>query len=172
MYQTESNVKKYVLHLLKNLYELKQASKKYFEYLCDHLRAEHIGIELRNIDPCIYYKEEIILVIYVDNCLIFSKKKDAIDALIEQLRMTFVLTDEGSVSTYIGIQVEMDKKENKMKLKQPFLVERIIDALNCNSHITVKETPATPKPVLHKDTEAREWKQEWHYRLAIGMLNF
>ena len=57
------------------------------------------------------------LVIYVDDCLIFSKYNNASDVLIEQLRKKFVLTDEGSVITYLGIQVEMNKTENKIKLK-------------------------------------------------------
>ena len=56
-----------------------------------------------------------ILVIYGDY-LIFSKNKDTVDELIEQLRETFVLAGDNA-STYLGIQVEMDKKENKMKLK-------------------------------------------------------
>ena len=107
--------------------------------------------------------------LYVDDCLIFPKHKDAADEPIEQLRNTFVFIDEGSVSTYLGIQVEMDKKENKMKSKQSFLVERIIEALNYNEYITGKETPVIPNDILHKNIEGPERKREWHY---IGMLNF
>ena len=105
-----------------------------------------------------------------DDYLIFSKNKDTVDELIEQLRNTFVLAGDNA-STYLGIQVEMDKKENKIKLKQPVLIERIIEALNCNQHITGKETPTIPKNILHKDIEGPERKQKWHYRSDLGMFN-
>ena len=73
----------YVLYLLKNLYGLRQSSNTYFEYLCDHLRATPIEMEPSRVDPYIWYKEGIILVIYVDDCLIFSKYKRMADELIE-----------------------------------------------------------------------------------------
>ena len=96
--------KDYVLYLLKNLYGLKQASKTYFEFLCGHLQADPIGMEPSRVDPCIWYKEGIVLVIYVDDCLIFSKEKPMADNLIKQLEIDFTLTDEGDVSTYLGVQ--------------------------------------------------------------------
>ena len=61
--------KDYVLYLLKNLYELRQASKIYFKHLYNRLRATPIEIEPSRMDPCIWYKENIILVIYVDDCI-------------------------------------------------------------------------------------------------------
>ena len=115
--------KEYVLYLLKNLYGLKQASKTYFEYLCGYLRADPIGMEPSRVDPCIWYKEDLILVIYVDDCLIYSKEKEATDELISQLRENFTLTDEGDVDTYLGVQVELNEKDNTIELKQPFLIE-------------------------------------------------
>ena len=86
--------KDYVLYLLKNLYGLKQASKTYFEFLCGHLQAHPIGMGLSRVDPCVCYKEDIILIMYVDDCLIFSKSKKLTDELIDQLKEKFTLTDE------------------------------------------------------------------------------
>ena len=109
--------KDYVLYLLKNLYGLKQASKTHFEYLCGYLQAESIGIEPSIVDPCVLYKEGIILVMYVDNCLIFSKNKESTDELINRLRENFTLTDERDVNTYFGMQIELNEKNNTIELK-------------------------------------------------------
>ena len=164
--------KDYVLYLLKNLYGLKQASKTYFEYLCSHLEAEPIGMESSRIDPCIWYKEGVILIIYVDDCLIFSKNKELADELIQQLRVNFTLTDEGSVESYLGVQVEFDKDKKTISLKQPYLIKRIISALKCTEHMTGKETPVLANNILHKDSDGPERKQSWNYRSLIGILNF
>ena len=164
--------KDYVLYLLKNLYGLKQASKTYFEFLCGHLQADPIGMEPSRVDPCIWYKEGIVLVIYVDDCLIFSKEKPMADNLIKQLEIDFTLTDEGDVSTYLGVQVSLDEKTNTIDLKQPFLIERIIDAIKCNPHLTGKDTPVLANNILHKDSDGPDRKQAWNYRSIIGMLNF
>ena len=106
--------KDYVLYLLKNLYGLKQASKTYFEHLCGFLQADLIGMEPSRFAPCIWYKEGIILVIYVDDCLIYSKEKKDADELIDQLKENFTLTDEGNVDTYLGVQVSLNERENSI----------------------------------------------------------
>ena len=60
-----------------------------------YLQAEPIVTEPSRVYPCVWYKEGIILVIYVDDCLIFSKNKESNDELINQPRENFTLTDEG-----------------------------------------------------------------------------
>ena len=49
----DETINDYVVYLLKNLYGLRQASKTYFEYLCDHLRATPIKMEPSRVEPCI-----------------------------------------------------------------------------------------------------------------------
>ena len=94
------------------------------------------------------------------------------DNLIKQLEIDFTLTDEGDVSTYLGVQVSLDEKTNTIDLKQPFLIERIIDAIKCNPHLTGKDTPVLANNILHKDSDGPDRKQAWNYRSIIGMLNF
>ena len=79
-----------ICHLLKNVYGLKQAAKTWFEYLRDALiNSEANGrysFRQSVVDPCIFYKEGITLITWVDDCLIFAKDKDLADKFIEQLR--------------------------------------------------------------------------------------
>ena len=56
---------KYVLKLKKNLYGLKQASFNWSEMLKSGLIE--IGFTPSKVDPCVYYKDNIICAVYVDD---------------------------------------------------------------------------------------------------------
>ena len=54
-----------------------------------------------------------------------------------------------------------------------FLAFRGLDLLgDAVKEANVKSTPSVYKEVLHKDEFGPERKQSWHYRSAIGMLNY
>ena len=85
----------------------------------------------------------------------FSPSKKNIDLLIATLKGMFVLTNEGDVSAYLGIQIEKhkDEKENEtLMMSQPHLIQRILDTINLTDQ-HLHDTPAEPKKLLTKDTE-------------------
>ena len=120
-------------------------------------------MEPSRVDPCIWYKENIILIIYVDDYLMFSRQKYLANELIKQIEADFTLTDEGYVNSYIVVQVDLNENNNTIKLKQPFLIQRIIEALKCNEHMTGKEIPVLSNKMLHKDQDGPNRKQSWKY---------
>ena len=99
---------RYVLELKKNLYGLKQAGKTWFEYLSSTLTQEMNFVQSK-IDPCIFYRDEIVFVVYVDDCLCFHKSKQHADDFITELLTKFTLTEEGELGMtameYLGVQV-------------------------------------------------------------------
>ena len=114
----------WVLKLQKNLYGLKQARYNWFEFL-------KTGLEKRDfiqskIDPCVWFRKEMVLVTYVDDCLIFCKEKEQADELIKSLQKDYSLTDEGDVSTYLGVEISKND-DNSIKLSQPHLKRRILE---------------------------------------------
>jgi len=82
-FTVEGNHNNYVLKLKKNLYGLKQAGLSWFEMLCNHLISS--GFKQSNSDPCFFHRGGLILVCYVDDCLIFSKSLADVDRLIADL---------------------------------------------------------------------------------------
>ena len=64
----------YLLKLNKHLYGVKQAAYNWFEILKDGLHVR--GFENQSSsDPCRFFsKDEIVLVYYVDDCIVFSRK--------------------------------------------------------------------------------------------------
>ena len=56
--------------------------------------------------------DDIIVLVYVDDCLIFSQDKDKINHLIDKLKKKekLDLTDEVDIDKYIGVEIEQKKK--------------------------------------------------------------
>jgi len=155
-FNINGNRKDYVLRLKKNLYGLKQAGLSWFEMLCDH--PVFLGFKQSDSDPCFFYHDELILICYVDDCLMFSPLKEDVDLLITALKEMFVLTDKGNVSAYLGIQKEKhrDEKENEiLMMSQLHLMQRILETINLmDQHL--HDTPAELRKLLTKDTEGEQ----------------
>lgn len=62
--------KTYVLKLLKNMYGLKQAGYNWYNKLTDVLLD--LGFKQSLVDKCLFIKDSCIILVYVDDCLLFS----------------------------------------------------------------------------------------------------
>ena len=171
----------YVCLLLKNLYGLRQVSKTFYEYLRDTLTVPELedgnglGFKQSFIDPCVFYRNGVILISWVDDCLIFTKNQKLALELIEGLQKIFVLTEEDDVSAYLGVQLKINESTSRMRgvtLAQLYLIERVIQELgSAIKDANVKDTPAVYKEILYKDENRPNRKQDWNYRSLIKMLN-
>ena len=85
----------FVLKLEKNLYGTKQAAANWYEMLKNGLIKE--GFKSSKIDPCLFLRDDAIIVTYVDDCLIFGKDTKIIEELIRNLKQDWrVLARQGS----------------------------------------------------------------------------
>ena len=82
-----------VYNLLINLYGLKDAGKTWFEFLKEVLLERHW--KKSEIDSCLFTKNGILLVVYVDDAILISPHKYLINAEIKYLQKYYVLTDDG-----------------------------------------------------------------------------
>ncbi len=165
-----------VLTLKKSLYGLKQASLNLFEKL--KLGLIDCGFTLSEIDPCLYLKENMVLLTYVDDCIIISPSKESINHLILSMQSgpeNFKLTEEGDVNKVLGVEItRLDN--NSFKLSQPLLIDRILSFLGlCNNEFkTDANSLSTPvaKGLLHCNLSGKPCKYSWKYRTAVGMLSY
>ena len=54
-----------------------------------------MGFEQGLVDPCLFFRNEVVLIVYVDDCLIFSLKKERADEVVKELAEKFTIEDEG-----------------------------------------------------------------------------
>jgi hypothetical protein len=74
----------HVLKLLNNLYGQKQAGRVWNKHLTSGLVK--IGFVQLKVDECVFYRDGVIFIVYVDNGVFFCKSMDKIDQAILALR--------------------------------------------------------------------------------------
>ena len=60
-------------------------------------------------DKCVFYKDNIILLIYVDDILIIGKDEGKVEAFKQSMKEgseNFIFTDGESLYCYLGVQIE------------------------------------------------------------------
>ena len=86
--------------LIKNLYGLKDAGRTWNLYIKAGLLTR--GWKQSEIDECLYTKDKMLLVLYVDDACIISPSEPHILSEIQSLKKDFDLTDEGLLQDYLG----------------------------------------------------------------------
>jgi hypothetical protein len=162
-----------VLRLLRNLYGQKQGPRVWNQYLEKGLRK--IGFRRSQVCPCLFFRGNVALIIYVDDCILFSPSSSSIDQAINDLRKAeenYTLEDQGEVHEFLGIQKTVTKN-GAICLSQPQLIDSILKDLQLQSNSKPRTTPAPSSIILHKDEEGEPMNsEEFHYRRVVGKLNF
>ncbi len=73
-----------MLKLLKNIYGQKQAGRVWNEYLVDKLRS--IGFKPSLIDNCVFYRDDVIFMVYVDDGIFLGKDDEQLKAVIHEIQ--------------------------------------------------------------------------------------
>jgi hypothetical protein len=156
------------LRLNKSIYGLSVAPKLWYEHLFAALKKD--GFVASKYDPCLLFKKEMMLVIYVDDVGISAMYMKDVDSLIQRLEdQGFKLTREGTFSEFLGIKFEKNDEDNSINMTQKGLIKKIIATAgmsDCNPNWT----PASSTTPLGIDPDGEPMDEEWSYRSIVGML--
>jgi hypothetical protein len=153
------------LELKKSLYGLSVAPKLWYEHLRERLLAR--GFKASNFDPCLFYRNNVAIAVYVDDLIMISKETKILDNIVAELQNEFTVTDEGTLASYLGIHVE--KKDNKYRLSQPALTRKILQTTGL-ADAKPNERPASE--TLGSYTDCEKHNETWDYASVIGMLMY
>jgi hypothetical protein len=96
------------------------------------------------LDPCLFINKDLIVIVYVDNLLIYSKTTAAFDAFLQNMQnKDIALRREGTAEGYLG--VDISTKGSTITLTQTGLTKRIITALGLDD----KYNRSAPTPAEH-----------------------
>jgi hypothetical protein len=157
-----------VLKLKRTLYGLKQAPKYFYDYLSTRLQRQ--GLTPSKFDPCLFLSDKIVLLVYVDDILLYGQSDKDIDEFIDRLRKEedIILNREDTAEGFLGVAVERDG--NKTILTQVGLKKKIIEALGlCSNYTTPKSTPAETAP-LPRNADGIPADGTINYASIVGML--
>ena len=121
--------------------------------------------------------KETIILVYVDDCIIISNKVFVIQKFISSLKAgteNFVFTEEGTMDLYLGVDISLLPDKKGFTFSQPFLIDRVIQALNFDLKTTKIDTNNTPAgySLLKKYENVPARKASWEYRGIIGILGY
>jgi hypothetical protein len=103
---SDGDRRQYVLKLNKSLYGLKQAGYNWFEKVCEGLITR--DFIQSQVDKCVFFWKDCIVLTYVDDCIILRKDMAIIDAVISSLKEgheDFELVNQGSIDKYLGLLI-------------------------------------------------------------------
>jgi len=138
-------------------------------------------------DQCLFVKNDMVIVSYVDDLLLFSSNDEYIDKTISSLEEAFALTqdDKGQdVFAYLGIEVRRGLDEGgkrKITLLQPGLLSKILDEVKDKDGVPISKiknfrpdhTPASGLLGANKDDDPFDEDEfGFSFASAIGMMMY
>jgi transposase InsO family protein len=167
-----------VKRLLKSLYGLKQAGRKWYDTLFRALTD--LGFQVNDADPGVFSSHfdnhTTILAIHVDDCLISGSSPELIADYKQKLNSRYPLTDLGPVHWLLGIKITRDRDARTISLSQTSYIDNILARFSL-SDAKPFATPITPGTVLSKDDSPSDDTEmvrmgKTPYREAIGSLMY
>jgi hypothetical protein len=127
-----------------------------------------MGFIQSKVDRCLYYKQDIFIILYVDDCGISYKHEgDLADFTSELEHRSFKLTREGTFAEFLGIKYHTDDEGN-IHLSQEGLIKKILETTGLTD-CKPNKTPGKKEP-LGLDPDGPPMKESWSYPSVVGML--
>lgn len=169
---TGGQPEEYVLHIRKNIYGQKQAGRVWYQHLSQKL-VEDVGFKKSGVDDCVFYKGNVIYILYTDDSIIAGPSQREIDEVIQQMKDAKLdLTVEGDVGDFLGVKIER-LKDGSIKLTQPQLIDSILKDLRLDSpNVRTKVTPAKTSSILKRHEDGDPHDGHFNYRSVVGKMGY
>jgi hypothetical protein len=155
---------KTVLKLNRSLYGLVQAPLYWANHLRDVLENQ-LGFTVSQ-----HYRDGVIILTYVDDCLFFAKEQKQIDDVLELIKKSELqFTIEDDAFTFLGVELKKHD-DGTVEFLQKALINKVLSSCNmleCNT----KSTPANQTP-LGSDVQGPAFDRSFDYASIVGMMMY
>ncbi|CAI7841280.1 unnamed protein product [Closterium sp. NIES-53] len=145
-----------VWKLKRTLYGLKQSPRGWYKHIDDFL-LQH-GFARSECDSALYVLKEgekqLVLLLYVDDLLLFSESKDLIPEVKQRLGAEFAMRDLGPVTYYLGMHVDHDQANGTIHLQQEKYVKGVVESFGMGNSKPVGTPLATGFSCLTGEEES------------------
>jgi hypothetical protein len=130
-----------VCRLRKCLYSLKQAPRAWYTDIDAHLSS--LSFTRSKEDYNLYISKHVLLLLFVDDMLLFAPKLDTIHIVKELLYSKYRMLDLGPVQQFLGLQVIQDQQARAIHLNQAPYIEALLKRFQMDNCIGIS-TPIDP----------------------------
>jgi hypothetical protein len=171
-FEDSSKPSNFICRLKKTLYGLKQAPKAWHSRLTRKLHDLGFKSLVANTSLLVFRQKglTIYMLIYVDDIIIVSSSNQAIDKLIQKLKVDFAVKDLGTLDYFLGIEVKATK--NGVLLSQKRYALDLLRKANIEKCKSIS-TPMSATEKLFRDQGIPLMENEqFKYRSIVGGLQY
>jgi hypothetical protein len=151
----------------KSLYGDVRAARLWYKHLSAALVSK-MGFTKSSIDSCLYLRDDLVFVFYVDDGIIVSLDDEKIQNFIAELRnLSFDLDIEADYAGYLGVNI-IAQPDGTLLISQTGLIERILVDLGLANSMSTKATPAAE--ILGPFKASPPFEDSFNYRSVIGKI--
>ena len=169
----EGDQDQYALQIHRNIYGQKQAGRVWNQYLVSKLTSKKIGFTQSKHDECVFYKGNIVYILYTDDSILAGPDKAELMRTIDLIKACDLnITIEGTLTDFLGIHIDR-KQDGTIEMTQPQLIDRILKDLRLdNDNVNSKTVPMATSRILFRHQDSEPFDKSFHYRSIIGKLNY
>lgn len=160
-----------VCQLKKSLYGLKQASRCWNKTFSEFLTS--YGFKQSIADSCvfkgIFQGKKVLLILYVDDALLFCEEKEVLIKIVEDLRNNFETT-VCETGNFVGMEIEY-KPNGSIFIHSKNYIKSILRRFNFDD-ASSSCIPADPGTILSLESNSLPEGKTFPYREAIGSLMY
>ena len=170
----------HVCRLLKTLYGLKQAGRRWYQKLVQIL-VDELKFTRCEVDQAVFFKREddgklSVVAVHVDDCTIAASSLALVEDLKRRMSEHVEITDMGELHWLLGIEVKRDREERTISLSQRSYIDSIARQFGFDDLKPIS-TPMDPNVKLstsQNPSTATEFAVMHHipYREAVGALMY
>jgi hypothetical protein len=99
----------FCMQRVKNLYGTKQAARNWYLLVSETLTSEHHSFKASQIDPCLFIRDDCIVLVYTNDCIILGRDQTAIDKIKTTLTEVkgFLHRTKGTLNNFLGVRINM-----------------------------------------------------------------
>ncbi len=149
--------------------ELKQASKVWYDII--HKFLTGLSFKRSNSDHAVFIKNDIFLVMYVDDLLLFGPNLNNLRDIQDQLKQRFKMTDLGQLSHYLGMEITISPDQNQLVLTQSTYLKKVLKQFGMDESkpVSISMKSGVANSLMSVIDEADDVTVKWYQQL-IGSL--
>ena len=157
--------------LLRNtFYGLKQAHRVCYQTLAYFLEKKRF--RRTESDHGVFVSEHMLISIYFDDLFITIKVNADLDALLNQLKARFKMTNLGDAFHYLGMQVDINSDKSEISLHQTTYLKKSLEQFHMQDCklISTHIEPGIGNPFLPSDEQTDEKTIEWCQSMLRSLM--